>query len=166
MSAQTFDLDALKARCLPFLRGEAVPQTAGDMMASRYIAYSTGDVDYILATHDPATRDETDREATEEWAKTARFHGLSILSSKAGGPSDDEGEVEFIALYEQAGREHEHHERSTFRRIEGKWYFVDAKVLRDPVRRAEPKVGRNDPCPCGSGKKYKKCHGASGASAA
>jgi preprotein translocase subunit SecA len=28
-----------------------------------------------------------------------------------------------------------------------------------PLRRAEPKVGRNDPCPCGSGKKYKKCHG-------
>jgi preprotein translocase subunit SecA len=28
------------------------------------------------------------------------------------------------------------------------------------VRREEPKVGRNDPCPCGSGKKYKKCHGA------
>ena len=30
---------------------------------------------------------------------------------------------------------------------------------RKPVRRDEPKVGRNDPCPCGSGKKYKKCHG-------
>ena len=29
-----------------------------------------------------------------------------------------------------------------------------------PVRRDQPKVGRNDPCPCGSGKKYKKCHGA------
>lgn len=28
------------------------------------------------------------------------------------------------------------------------------------VRRSMPKVGRNDPCPCGSGKKYKKCHGA------
>src|SRR5262245_18996396 len=28
------------------------------------------------------------------------------------------------------------------------------------VRREEPKVGRNDPCPCGSGRKYKKCHGA------
>ncbi|HEY8536793.1 MAG TPA: SEC-C metal-binding domain-containing protein, partial [Vicinamibacterales bacterium] len=28
------------------------------------------------------------------------------------------------------------------------------------LRRDEPKVGRNDPCPCGSGKKYKKCHGA------
>jgi preprotein translocase subunit SecA len=30
---------------------------------------------------------------------------------------------------------------------------------RQPIKRNEPKVGRNDPCPCGSGKKYKKCHG-------
>ena len=30
---------------------------------------------------------------------------------------------------------------------------------RAPIKREEPKVGRNDPCPCGSGKKYKKCHG-------
>jgi preprotein translocase subunit SecA len=29
------------------------------------------------------------------------------------------------------------------------------------VRREEPKIGRNDPCWCGSGKKFKKCHGAS-----
>jgi preprotein translocase subunit SecA len=32
----------------------------------------------------------------------------------------------------------------------------------EPYRRDEPKRGRNDPCPCGSGKKYKKCHGANG----
>jgi len=32
------------------------------------------------------------------------------------------------------------------------------------VRRTQPKVGRNDPCPCGSGKKYKRCHGAAGGS--
>lgn len=31
---------------------------------------------------------------------------------------------------------------------------------QEPIRRAEPKVGRNDPCPCGSGRKHKKCHGA------
>ncbi|MBI4003733.1 MAG: SEC-C domain-containing protein [Candidatus Omnitrophica bacterium] len=30
---------------------------------------------------------------------------------------------------------------------------------RATAQRAGPKVGRNDPCPCGSGKKYKKCHG-------
>ncbi len=35
-----------------------------------------------------------------------------------------------------------------------------ASAEGQPTRRSEPKVGRNDPCPCGSGKKYKKCHGA------
>jgi uncharacterized protein YecA (UPF0149 family) len=34
------------------------------------------------------------------------------------------------------------------------------------VKASGPKVGRNEPCPCGSGKKYKKCHGATGAGAA
>ena len=33
-------------------------------------------------------------------------------------------------------------------------------TLREPIKRDEAKVGRNDPCPCGSGRKYKKCHGA------
>jgi len=33
----------------------------------------------------------------------------------------------------------------------------DQPPLDLPIRRSEPKVGRNDPCPCGSGKKYKKC---------
>ena len=39
----------------------------------------------------------------------------------------------------------------------------DGQAAQDegkPMRRDQPKVGRNDPCPCGSGKKYKKCHGA------
>ena len=35
-----------------------------------------------------------------------------------------------------------------------------AAAPKQPVKRTEEKVGRNDPCPCGSGKKYKKCHGA------
>jgi preprotein translocase, SecA subunit len=34
------------------------------------------------------------------------------------------------------------------------------ETQRRPIRRAEQRVGRNDPCPCGSGKKYKHCHGA------
>ena len=39
------------------------------------------------------------------------------------------------------------------------------KAKAETVARQTPKVGRNDPCPCGSGKKYKKCHGASEAAA-
>jgi preprotein translocase subunit SecA len=36
---------------------------------------------------------------------------------------------------------------------------AEAPVAAGTVTRESPKVGRNDPCPCGSGKKYKKCHG-------
>ena len=35
------------------------------------------------------------------------------------------------------------------------------KVKQEPVK-VGPKIGRNDPCPCGSGKKYKQCHGKEG----
>lgn len=42
-------------------------------------------------------------------------------------------------------------------------YYADERLRRlgpaAPIRRAEPKVGRNDPCPCGSGRKFKQCHG-------
>ncbi|MCA9791670.1 MAG: SEC-C domain-containing protein, partial [Candidatus Eremiobacteraeota bacterium] len=41
-------------------------------------------------------------------------------------------------------------------RLDGRWYYLDG--VETPVQ-AGPKVGRNDPCPCGSGKKYKKCCG-------
>jgi len=34
------------------------------------------------------------------------------------------------------------------------------RVVAQPIRRESPKIGRNDPCPCGSGLKFKKCHGA------
>lgn len=46
------------------------------------------------------------------------------------------------------------------KRREIKKSFQESKTIRNEV-----KVGRNDPCPCGSGKKYKKCHGASNAEA-
>jgi preprotein translocase subunit SecA len=44
----------------------------------------------------------------------------------------------------------------------GEYYAEEEEQLPqiEQVKREEPKVGRNDPCPCGSGKKYKKCHGA------
>ncbi len=154
-----FDNEQLKTRCMPFLRGEAVPETAADLMASRYVAYLLAEVDYIVATHDPATREDTDREATEKWARSAQFHGLTILDTVNGGPGDDTGEVEFVARMTADGREQTHHERSTFHRIDGKWYFCDGKQIQAPVRRSEPKIGRNDPCTCGSGKKFKKCCG-------
>jgi SEC-C motif-containing protein len=155
------DSAALEAFCQPFIRGEKRPSTAAELMASRYVAYATGAIDFLLETHDPKTRAETDRRATQDWSERATWQGLEILSTKDGGPEDDQGQVEFIARYAMDGVEHAHHERSRFRRIDGRWFFITGqKVTAPTVRNQAPKVGRNDPCTCGSGKKYKKCCGA------
>ncbi|MCC6898570.1 MAG: SEC-C domain-containing protein [Polyangiaceae bacterium] len=54
----------------------------------------------------------------------------------------------------------EHRERATFEKREGVWLFADAEPLAGPtVKNEGPRIGRNDPCHCGSGKKFKKCHG-------
>jgi SEC-C motif-containing protein len=147
--------------CGPILSGESPARTAEALMRSRYTAYATGNIDHILATEDAK---DTDREATTRWARKKTWTGLEIVDTQAGGESDDEGIVEFRARYremdEAHGHEHDHvhHERSRFLRRGGKWMYRDA-VPPPPVT-AGPRIGRNDPCPCGSGKKYKKCHGA------
>jgi SEC-C motif domain protein len=152
------DPQALEAYCLPFVRGEKLPQTAAELMASRYVAYATFAIDYLLATHDPSSRARADRKATEEWSRRADWRGLELLSTERGGPDDDTGVVEFVARYAIDGVEYKHHERSEFKRIDGRWFFLNGeKVSAPPVRRTGEKVGRNDPCPCGSGKKHKKC---------
>jgi SEC-C motif-containing protein len=51
-----------------------------------------------------------------------------------------------------------HRECSRFRRHDGRWYYVAGTHVREPVR-VTAEIGRNDPCPCGSGMKYKRCHG-------
>jgi len=127
-------------------------------MRSRYTAFVRGEIDYILATTAPET--EMDRSETERWSRNSEWLGLRILETNDGGPDDDEGTVEFIARFRLADKERSHHELASFRRENGRWVFVDGVNPRPTLRRTEPKIGRNDPCPCGSGKKYKKCCGA------
>jgi SEC-C motif-containing protein len=149
--------------CGPYLRGEQQPPTAEALMRSRYAAYVEGDVDYILATHDPERVDEVDRSSTETWSKQSEWLGLEILGTEQGTETDDSGIVEFSARYKLRGVTTSHRERAEFRKIEGRWYFVDGQqVAAPPVRKLTPDVGRNDPCVCGSGKKYKKCCGRAG----
>lgn len=128
-------------------------------MRSRYSAFTVGDIDYIEATTDPSVRSTFDRDGTTEWAKGSKWMGLKIVSTEAGGEKDSSGEVEFIVRYSFNDTEHEHHERSEFKKRDGKWFFLDGKLVQEPYRAAE-RIGRNDPCTCGSGKKYKKCCGA------
>jgi SEC-C motif-containing protein len=148
--------------CRPYHQGAIAP-TAEKLMRSRYAAYVVGKIDYIAATNDPETGHDFDAEAASEWSKESEWLGLDVIASEKGQASDDQGVVEFKAKYRarSGGEEQIHHEVSLFRRDpqSGRWYYRDGKTVREPVRRTEPKAGRNDPCPCGSGKKYKKCCG-------
>ncbi len=144
--------------CQPYINGERLPETAEQLMRARYSAYTTAQTSYILDSTHPDHRADHDAKATKKWAEQSRWQGLEIISTTAGGPDDDTGEVEFIARYIQKGGHVAHHERATFTKQADRWYFEDGvPIPPEQVVRQGPKVGRNDPCPCGSGKKYKKC---------
>lgn len=146
--------------CEPFIKGDDNARTAEQLMRSRYSAYVKAEIDYISQTTDPDNASDFDPESAREWAENSVWNGLEIVSTHMGGENDEFGKVEFIANYVQEGVENRHHEMSDFRKIDGKWYFTDGEaVAPKPVKRDKPKVGRNEPCPCGSGKKYKKCCG-------
>lgn len=146
--------------CKPLLGGERNAQTAEALMRSRYTAYTRAQVDYILATTHPERRGEYAETSIREWAENATWHSLEIQETVQGGPEDDCGEVEFVAYYTQDGIENRHHEKSEFRKKDDVWYFWDGKSVKpQPLKRKTAKIGRNAPCPCGSGRKYKKCCG-------
>jgi len=146
--------------CGPLLKGEKKATTAEQLMRSRYSAFVEGNIDYIMDTHDPDTVGQIDREGTEQWATASEWTGLEILDTEKGLEEDSFGRVDFCASYELKGTTIDHRESATFRKHGGTWYFVDGEQISGPpVKREGPKLGRNDPCSCGSGKKYKKCCG-------
>ena len=146
--------------CQDFHRKERWPEDPVTLMRSRYSAFAAGEVGFLVDSLDSSKRSDVDEKELGEWSRGSDWLGLRILESAGGGPDDDEGTVEFEAHYKvkESGEEVHHRERATFRRRDGVWYFLDGKVRGgEPIQNTEEKVGRNDPCPCGSGKKFKKC---------
>ena len=146
--------------CGPILAGERPAETAEALMRARYSAFSTLQADFLHESLHPDHRADHDVKATRRWAENSDWLGLEILQTTGGGKDVDEGTVEFTATYKERGLVRPHHEISHFSRVDGVWYFVDGQLVTPKTeKRVQPKVGRNDPCPCGSGKKYKKCCG-------
>lgn len=153
--------------CEPLIRGERLPQSPEELMRSRYSAHVKKEISYLRNTLAPEQRSSFIEKDVLAWANS-EWLGLEIIEAKGS-------KVEFIAKYKSKGKVFEHHEYSTFRKIGDKWFFVDGDShvheegkghhhhheTHDPIVREAPKVGRNDSCPCGSGKKYKKCCGLS-----
>ncbi len=129
-------------------------------MRSRYSAYAVGRIDYLAISLHPEHRQDLDLAATRRWSAGAQWMSLEVVDTQGGGESDEEGMVDFIATFKEKGTIKPHRERASFRRHEGVWYYVDGDIVKPGTSvRGQGKVGRNDPCPCGSGKKFKKCCG-------
>ncbi|MDR2617325.1 MAG: YchJ family protein [Treponema sp.] len=145
--------------CEPYITGVKDPPTAEALMRSRYSAYTVHAIDYIISTCDQEAGSSIDVKQTRDWSEKSVWLGLKILSVVKGAAADTEGTVEFEAAYEREGLKDIHHEKARFKKKQAKWFYIDGDIVPKTVVRAGPKVGRNEPCPCGSGRKYKHCHG-------
>lgn len=135
--------------CGRYINGEQFAPTPEALMRSRYTAYSRQNADYLLATWHPTHRSAELRQALSESFPHTEWQGLRIVANEEGG-NENEGYVTFFARYVENGRTGAVYERSRFVREDQRWYYIDGTA---------PQVGRNDRCPCGCEKKYKKCCG-------
>ena len=144
--------------CEPYIKGVKNAPTAEALMRSRYTAYVVHAVDYIMETIHEDTRSTINRDYIKKWSEKAKWLGLKIIAVEGGG-AYMEGKVEFEATYEMDGLHKIHHETALFKKVGNCWFYVKGEVVPKTEVRVGKKIGRNDPCPCGSGKKYKHCCG-------
>lgn len=115
--------------CEPHLLGVTYPQTAAQLMRSRYSAFVTHNAAYLLATWHPKTRP-----ASIEFDEQQRWLGLKLVQTEAGGVSDAQGTVMFVARYRIAGRGHRLQELSQFTRIDGRWFYMTGEIIEKSRR--------------------------------
>lgn len=123
------------------------------LMRARFSAHKLNLVDFVVATYHVSCKAEKERESI---ADSISLNWLRLEVLDAPEPDEKQGFVEFKAFMADSDGEHCMHERSRFVQDNGLWYYIDGEF---PDSKPLVKVGRNDPCPCGNGKKFKKCCG-------
>lgn len=141
------------ACCGPYLAGLPAP-TAEALMRSRYTAFAHGDAAYVARTNAGGQREGAAPDLPD-----VTWVGLRINGTTGGGAADTTGTVDFTARFRDGGETRVHRENSRFRREDGLWVYVDGDIAPAAPPVSPGKTGRNDPCPCGSGRKYKRCCG-------
>lgn len=141
--------------CEPVHLNHANADHPEKLMRSRYSAHVKGLVDFVVNTYHPSCGAEQHRDAIAQ-SVNSDWLMLEVIASSAD-QDGKQGFVEFKAHYNEEGKQYCLHEKSRFltEEKEGQtlWYYLDGEYPK------AAKVGRNDPCPCGSGKKHKKCCG-------
>lgn len=142
--------------CEPLLSGSGQAENAEQLMRSRFTAHVVRDFRHLHRTYQKTSQEPY---VPDPEAGGTAWTRLEIHAHQPG-PRPDQEIVEFTAFFKEGDQERSLIERAEFQKINGTWLYT--RAIRQgpaPVKLAQAKVGRNDPCPCGSGKKYKKCHG-------
>lgn len=151
--------------CKVFLDGAAWPSDPEQMVRARYSAYVVHNWQFLVDTHLPSEENPAlTVDELEERAGDIEWHGLNIVGSGVCGDDEEEERgnpyVDFYAYYYLGNSMRQIGEHSYFTTRDDKLYYTyGVELTPEPIRNEHPKIGRNDPCPCGSGKKYKKCCG-------
>jgi len=129
--------------CQPYHQGAKAP-TAEALMRSRFSAFVLKLEDYLLTSWHSSTRPtELDLSNSPDWVS------LRILDTNE---SKTQSQVHFQAIYRLNCGWGYLEEVSTFVKEHNCWYYLKGNTSEGIL-----KPGRNEPCPCGSGKKYKTC---------
>jgi len=137
--------------CQPLHDGQQTASTCEQLMRSRYSAFCLQLGEYLFSTYHPDYRgDLTVAQLSEQ---SLDWKNLEIVSTET---DIDKGFVEFKAWYHSEGQLRCHHELSNFVKQQAQWFYCDGAFYPE---QKSGKIQRNDSCPCGSGKKYKKCCG-------
>jgi SEC-C motif-containing protein len=139
--------------CGAFISDDKFPSSPEALMRSRYTAYYQVNMDYIAKTMKSPAADNFDPKTAKEWAEKINWIQLDVIKTSS---NTTKGFVEFCAHYYCDDKKHILHEISEFNFENGRWYYVNGTQPREQLME---KIGRNDLCPCGSNKKYKKCCG-------
>ncbi len=145
--------------CGPLVAGREHAVTAEALMRSRFSAHCVGEYGYLEVTACPRLHGGISAEEIQEWSTHMHWNKLTVLRVEGGSEQDSRGVVEFQAEYTMRGVPQILHETSTFVRSDRQWCYEDGHVHSRTIRREAPKTGRNAPCACGSGQKFKKCCG-------
>jgi SEC-C motif-containing protein len=105
-----------------------------------------------MSTHHPSKQNASNRNQLKRTIHEIKWLGLKVLKTEIDPTNPQIGFVEFAAFFENS-ETGQLHEKSKFVHENGNWYYLDGEFMPPLV------FGRNEPCWCGSNKKYKKCHG-------
>ena len=146
--------------CHPYISGQIPAPTAEALMRARYSAFTMGNLDYVEQTITEEASQSFNRVDMERSLPGTEWLGIEVTGTTAGLESDDTGTVNFVFQYRYGGREFRQVEIASFLKVEGAWLYHDSEINPKSLPVRAESIGRNDPCSCGSGKKFKKCCGA------